>query len=409
VPAIDALPPRRLVSLGASAAHRGVPPGPTPARGGRLAPLAAIIAAVLLVHGWLVLGWPLRDSTGIGAPLLQLRQIVLPAPALEAPATTDPPASPPAPVGAGGSARPTASAAGTEASPTASEDWGRPAAVAPAAATTRPSAAPRTALPPADLAADPAAADVADAGDPFRTAPGSGSSAADAAAADLADALAAPAHETDMPPPWRLHYDLQRGSRSGHAVLHWQRDPGSYRLEMGGRIEGTEPFGWASRGHFDGAGIAPERFVVRRRGRDAAAVNFRRDAAPAITFSGPSVALPLPAGVQDRATWLVQLAAVVRALPQPVLAGQQVVIPVAGPRGDLAAWRFGAGAVEFDAAPDGQPRALQRWHRPGLRPRDLDVQVWLDPARGQLPVRIRIEARPHGGATEWRLRAAEPG
>ncbi|MFY7904371.1 MAG: hypothetical protein ACOVOU_15815, partial [Rubrivivax sp.] len=60
-------------------------------------------------------------------------------------------------------------------------------------------------------------------------------------------------------------------------------------------------------------------------------------------------------------------------------------------------------------APDGQPRALQRWHRPGLRPRDLDVQVWLDPARGQLPVRIRIEARPHGGATEWRLRAAEPG
>ena len=41
-------------------------------------------------------------------------------------------------------------------------------------------------------------------------------------AADLADALAAPAHETDMPPPWRLHYDLQRGSRSGHAVLHWQ-------------------------------------------------------------------------------------------------------------------------------------------------------------------------------------------
>ncbi|MFY7902981.1 MAG: hypothetical protein ACOVOU_08745 [Rubrivivax sp.] len=79
-----------------------------------------------------------------------------------------------------------------------------------------------------------------------------------------------------MPPPWRLHYDLQRGSRSGHAVLHWQRDPGGYRLEMGGRIEGAEPFGWASRGRFDGAGIAPERFVVRGRGRDAAAVNFRR-------------------------------------------------------------------------------------------------------------------------------------
>ncbi len=417
MPAIDALPPRRLAALELSAAPRGAPPGPAPARGGRLAPLAGIITAVLFVHAWLVLGWHLRDSAGSGAPVLQLRQIVLPAPpapALEAPAPTDPPASPPAPVGADGSARPTASAAGADASPAGSEGWGRPAAVAPAAATTRPSAAPTTALPPADLADDPAAADGADAGDPIRTAPGSGSSAdaadaADAAAADLADALAAPAHETDMPPPWRLHYDLQRGSRSGHAVLHWQRDPGGYRLEMGGRIEGAEPFGWASRGRFDGAGIAPERFVVRRRGRDAAAVNFRRDAAPAITFSGPSVALPLPAGVQDRATWLVQLAAVVRALPQPVIAGQQVVIPVAGPRGDLAAWRFGAGAVEFDAAPDGQPRALQRWHRPGLRPRDLDVQVWLDPARGQLPVRIRIEARPHGGATEWRLRAAEPG
>jgi hypothetical protein len=418
-------------------------------RAHRLAPLASSVAAVVLVHAWLLLGWSVRGGDGHGGPQLHLRQIVLAAPTAPDPAvgpagagampaarsagaddartdavagggvTTSPPRGDgsTSPQGGDGATSPPGSravalarAAAPDAGPPGFGPATPPATPPATSPTTRPAdpvgGAARAAASPA---ADPISDGLADADDLARPGPGGGSSAGAGDAAEVAAALATPALPTDLPPAWRLHYELERGARSGHAVLHWQRDAGGYRLEMSGRIDGAEALGWASRGGFDAAGIAPERFVVRRRGRDAASVNFRRDAAPAITFSGPSTVLPLPTGTQDRATWLVQLVGIVRALPQPVAAGMQVALPVAGPRGDLAPWRFGAGPLEPGAAADAPAPALQRWHRPALRPRDLDVQVWLDPARGQLPVRIRIEAQPHGGVTEWRLRAAVPG
>jgi hypothetical protein len=63
----------------------------------------------------------------------------------------------------------------------------------------------------------------------------------------------------------------------------------------------------------------PDRMVERRQGRDLAAVNFQRDKG-LVSFSGPSTTLPLPAGAQDRASWLLQLpmlAAAVQATGRP--------------------------------------------------------------------------------------------
>jgi hypothetical protein len=66
----------------------------------------------------------------------------------------------------------------------------------------------------------------------------------------------------------------------------------------------------------------PDRMVEQRQGRDLAAVNFQRDKG-LVSFSGPSTTLPLPAGAQDRASWLLQLpmlAAAVQATGRPATA-----------------------------------------------------------------------------------------
>ena len=199
---------------------------------------------------------------------------------------------------------------------------------------------------------------------------------------------------------WR--YALQRGYASGEARLDWQpTSQGRYTLRLEGLIAGVTVLDWVSTGAQDSAGIAPERFVIRRRGRDSQAANFQRDAGK-ITFSGPTHEFPLPSGVQDRLTWLLQLAAIVDAAPRSYPAGARVTLLVIGARGGSALWRFAV------AGPDrvGETVALKLVHEVE-RVRDTRVEVWLDPARGHLPLRF-VLTPPEGGAPlELQLLAAE--
>jgi hypothetical protein len=157
---------------------------------------------------------------------------------------------------------------------------------------------------------------------------------------------------------------------------------------------------WSSRGGFDSAGIAPERFVAQGRRRSARAVNFQRDAGK-ITFSGPTIEHPLAAGAQDRLSWMVQLAAIAQARTPAV--GERIVMQVAGPRGDADAWLFevlGAAVLETDAGP---VQALHLVREPRRR-HDTRVEVWLDPGRHHLPVRALLGSRDDGrDPLEWFL------
>jgi hypothetical protein len=148
---------------------------------------------------------------------------------------------------------------------------------------------------------------------------------------------------------------------------------------------------WSSQGALDGAGIAPERFAVRRRGRDSQAANFQRDAGK-VTFSGPTHELPLLPGVQDRLSWLLQLPAVIDAAPERFGPGARVTLMVVGARGGADVWTFGvAGADRVGDTP-----ALKLL-REARRPRETQVEIWLDPARGHLPLRA-VLSQPEGGA-----------
>ena len=215
---------------------------------------------------------------------------------------------------------------------------------------------------------------------------------ADEAGVDL------PVYPTRLPQAGAWRYRLQRGLAIGEAELVWQPQPGgAYEMRLQGRIAGVTVLDWASRGAIDGAGIAPERYAIRRRGRDHQAANFQRDASQ-ITFSGPTHELPLLTGVQDRLSWMLQLAAIVEAVPERFRPGSRIVLMVVGARGGSDVWSFQV--VGPDAVADTPALKLVREAR---RARDLQVELWLDPARGHLPLKAVLAPTEGGTPLELQL------
>ncbi|MDE2614566.1 MAG: DUF3108 domain-containing protein [Burkholderiales bacterium] len=216
-----------------------------------------------------------------------------------------------------------------------------------------------------------------------------------------------PRYATRLPPAVTLHYDFERRAGRGDGALVWRLDGSRYELSLRGGSAGAEAIGWTSRGRIDGNGTAPERFVARRRGRDLLAVNFLRDGADGgrITFSGPSLQLPLWRGVQDRVSWMLQLAGVLDAEPALGAVGASVSMWVVGPRGDAEVWTFVVQPRDAVDLPAGGVEGAVHLVREATRPYDTRISVWLDPARHHLPVRTLLETRPGGESTEFRLRA----
>jgi hypothetical protein len=210
-----------------------------------------------------------------------------------------------------------------------------------------------------------------------------------------------PVYATRLPPAATLQYSVQRetAARPGtfQAELRWRPAEGRYTLTLG--LAAT---GWASVGELDAHGVAPERQVETRRGREFRAVNFQRDSAR-ITFSGPQVQFALPPGAQDRISWLLQLPAVLAANPGLAEPGRDVKLFVAGARGDASLWVFGVVARENVELPAGAVVDALHLHREPGHAYDTRVDVWLDPARHHLPVRVRLQTRAEGETTEFML------
>ncbi len=322
-----------------------------PARPRRVAALAGLAALVLLLHGWLL--GTLPALPGFGGPgeapkVLRVRQIVQAAPVAVATVAAETPLTP---------------------APT-------------------PPARPRRVAPGPAAAAEQAPAA------PEPTPPATGGTSL-------------PVYPTRLPPAVTLQYAVQRDGplRAGlQAELRWRpADDGSYELTLG--LAAT---GWASVGRIDAHGLAPERQVETRRGRELRAANFQRDSGR-ITFSGPQLEFPLLPGAQDRLSWLLQLCAVLEANPALADAGSQVTLFVAGPRGDAGLWTFSSQGTETAELPAGAVAGTVHLQRAAERPYDTRVDVWLDPARHHLPVRLRVQNRAEGEPTDFLLQAlSEP-
>jgi hypothetical protein len=357
----------------------------------RRAALAALVLLVLGAHALLLQRWaaPADDRGEPAAPVvLEVWQVE---------AEAAPPAVPgeprPRPAAAAAAATHAVAAAPPAAAPTAPP----PPRVAPAAGVDEPTA-PTAAAP---AAAAPAEAVPDDGPGPAWLAPGEPGAAqalpvalrpaALTAAPPAAGAAAGhewlPTYATLLPPPLRWRYRMRRGLLSGVAVFDWQRSDAGYRLSLDGSVAGLPIFEWASTGGIDAHGVAPARLVMRTVGRAARAANFQRDSAR-ITYSGHDAEHPLLPGTQDRLSWLVQLAGVVAAAPARFAAPPaQIAFQVSGVRGDLAVWRFDViGEQAIDAA-GGRVQAL-KLQRQAERAYDTRGEIWLDPQRHHLPVRV---------------------
>lgn len=180
------------------------------------------------------------------------------------------------------------------------------------------------------------------------------------------------------PASWQ--YRLRQGGQDGEALLDWRPEAdGRYSLRLTRRIgERTLP-AWESLGQLGQGGLMPERFALQRGGQDRQAINFDADERR-VSFSASPARLDLPEGTQDRLSWWLQLAALVQAHPAP---GGRWRVWVAGLRGELREWVFEA----VDAGP-GDAGTLHL-RRQKLGEHDPGIDLWLDPARGYWPVRLR--------------------
>jgi len=210
-----------------------------------------------------------------------------------------------------------------------------------------------------------------------------------------------PTYPTSIPAAFTQVWELRRGALVGRAELIWRPAGDAYeaRLSAGSsRMNGLE---WVSRGGFDAAGVAPVRFTDQRRGRAAQAVNFQRAGAGTISYSGPAVRHELLAGAQDRLSWIVQLVAIAQGGGASLASGASIVMFVTGARGDGDLWLFMVAGVQAVGTASGSVDAVKLVRAP-RKPYDTLAEIWLDPARGHLPVRLRLSAA-RGDALEFVL------
>ena len=212
-----------------------------------------------------------------------------------------------------------------------------------------------------------------------------------------------PTFATQFAPAVVLSYEMRRSGLRGEAQLVWQSRGERYTLALTGTAAGLPLLAWASTGGFDSAGLAPERFVNRSRGRDVRAANFQREHAR-ISFSSSTASYPLLAGAQDRLSWMLQLPAIVQAAPQRFTPGARIPVFVVGARGDADVWTFEVEAIEALDLPAGRIEQTLRLLREPRRPYDTRVEVWLDPARHHLPVRVRLITAGTGEGNEFALK-----
>ncbi|WP_164962491.1 hypothetical protein [Rubrivivax sp. JA1026] len=211
---------------------------------------------------------------------------------------------------------------------------------------------------------------------------------------------APPLYAARLPPALQLRWQRRGGRADGELRLDWQPGADGYHLVLAD--DGGD--GWSSRGRIGPHGLEPERLVERRRTREVRAANFRRDVG-VVSASGGGAEHALLPGAQDRAGWLLQLAAVVAAAPERFAPGAVVELFVVGTRGDAAWRRFEVEAVEPLDLPAGPATAL-RLASAAPGPYQPRWEVWLDPARGWLPVRWTSRVAETGAEADHRLVAA---
>lgn len=207
-----------------------------------------------------------------------------------------------------------------------------------------------------------------------------------------------------VPASVRLKYEV-KGNRfpySLDAEMVWQQDGKSYDARLVFSAGFLPVLVQTSRGQITPEGLAPLRYSEKKRSEVAA--HFIREQGK-VTFSANTPDLPLLAGAQDRLSILVQLAAMITGDPGRFPAATTITLQTVGPR-DADTWLFTVEKEEALPLPEGEQATLKLMRNP-RREFDQTVELWLAPALGYLPVRIRI-TESNGDFMDQKWLASEP-
>lgn len=285
----------------------------------------------------------------------------------------------------------------------------RPAPAAPRAAAPKPAPAPEpvlTSTQTAEHGEPPPAAASAASGVP-------GASGAQAASAAGAGSAATPGPATSgvkfaAPPSGDLQYDtFYNGMQNMIGTIRWRTDGHTYDLSVSMPVPFVGPFTYRSEGRIDAFGIAPDRYVEKRGKRPEDIAIFNREIRQVVFTRTPNNA-PLPDGVQDRFSMLMQLSGLVRGNPSAYKPGvTQQFFVIDNNSGET--WPI---AVIGDEQVQTQAGIIDARHFMRLPRRDGDtrrIDMWLAPSLGWLPARL-MQTEPNGAQIElvWHGRLAAP-
>ncbi|MCT8175394.1 DUF3108 domain-containing protein [Variovorax sp. CY25R-8] len=367
--------------------------------------LALLTLLVALAHMALLGLAPAGLGAEPASPITKFstRTIVIAPPVAETPAAAPPPAAtaPPAPTRplrprAVHAPRPKPDPVPAAAAPspdpapeaTAAKDPETPDLVAQAAPDSGAAPAPE---PPASAAATPPATP--------GSAPATGAGEAPATMAGT-QSLRIPGSVTlDFEATGQIGASPQRGV---FGELVWLQDGTRYDGRLTLKAVFFTLLNWRSTGVIGPSGLEPERYSESRKAEVAS--HFARDRGE-VVFSNNAPPVPLQPGAQDRMSVMMQLGGLLAASPERYPAGTRIAIQTVGAR-DADVWVFVVGDEEKLNLPAGEYLARKLTRDP-RKPFDRKVELWLAPAYGYLPVRIR-QTEPNGDFADAQLRKPLP-
>ena len=372
--------------------------------------LLVITALVLALHGWVLSGVPLAWKPS-GQPhhptdrVFNTRSITAPppAPAAAAPEAPPPPVAaprpparkkPPSPQGTPAQAAPAPSPVAPPEAPSEAPAEASPeVAVASAAAEAAGTEPPQTALPAVPASAAAPAQD---------SQPATGVDIRPPGGTSQGDSAAPP--PVRIPAPARLAFDVsgqaKRFAYSARAELLWQHDGSRYeaRQEVSAFLVGSRT--QSSVGQITPQGLRPERFSDRARSEQAAHFDHAQGR---VTFSANTPEAAVGPGAQDRLGLFIQLGALLAADPGRFKPGTQITLTTVSAR-SADRWTFTVEGPETLDLPAGLTPALKLQRLP-RKDYDQKAELWLAPALGYLPVRIKL-TQANGDFADLQLRSS---
>ncbi|TGN96426.1 DUF3108 domain-containing protein [Burkholderia sp. USMB20] len=210
------------------------------------------------------------------------------------------------------------------------------------------------------------------------------------------------------PPPGDLQYDtFYNGMQNMIGTIHWRTDGRTYDLSVSMPVPFVGPFSYRSEGRIDAFGVAPDRYVEKRGKRPEDIAIFNREIRQVVFTRTPNNA-PLPDGVQDRFSMLMQLSGLVRGNPAAYKPGvTQQFFVIDNNSGET--WPI---TVIGDEDVQTQAGIIRARHFMRLPRRDGDtrrIDMWLAPSLDWLPARL-VQSEPNGSQIEllWHGRLAPP-